>query len=46
LPLHIVTTDLLNGAETVVSSGELEQALLANAVIPLVFPKWTSSSRI
>ncbi|MNH22052.1 NTE family protein RssA [compost metagenome] len=38
LPLHIVTTDLLSGAETVLSSGELEQALLASAAIPLVFP--------
>ncbi|AJG13626.1 patatin [Pseudomonas plecoglossicida] len=38
LPLHIVTTDLLSGAETVLSNGELEQALLASAAIPLVFP--------
>jgi len=38
LPLHIVTTNLLSGAETVLSSGELEQALLASAAIPLVFP--------
>ena len=38
LPLHIVTTDLLSGAETVLSSGELGQALLASAAIPLVFP--------
>ncbi|EJT84357.1 patatin [Pseudomonas putida S11] len=38
LPLHIVTTDLLSGAETVLCNGELEQALLASAAIPLVFP--------
>ena len=38
LPLYIVTTDLLSGAETVLSSGELKQALLASAAIPLVFP--------
>lgn len=38
MPLHIVTTDLLSGAETVLSSGELRQALLASAAIPLVFP--------
>jgi NTE family protein len=38
LPLYIVTTNLLSGAETVLSSGELEQALLASAAIPLVFP--------
>jgi len=38
LPLHIVTTDLLSGAETVLSRGELGKALLASAAIPLVFP--------
>ncbi|WP_202368167.1 patatin-like phospholipase family protein [Pseudomonas sp. MWU318] len=38
LPLYIVTTDLLSGAETVLSSGDLKQALLASAAIPLVFP--------
>lgn len=38
LPLYIVTTNLLSGAETVLSSGELDQALLASAAIPLVFP--------
>lgn len=38
IPLYIVTTDLLSGAETVLSSGELKQALLASAAIPLVFP--------
>ncbi|SFP81667.1 NTE family protein [Geopseudomonas sagittaria] len=38
LPLHIVTTDLLNGAEIVLSHGDVEQALLASTAIPLVFP--------
>ncbi|TWC22245.1 MULTISPECIES: patatin-like phospholipase family protein [unclassified Pseudomonas] len=38
LPLHIVTTDLLSGAEELLSSGNAEQALLASAAIPLVFP--------
>lgn len=38
IPPYIVTTDLLSGAETVLSSGELKQALLASAAIPLVFP--------
>lgn len=38
LPLHIVTTNLLNGAEELLSSGNAEQALLASAAIPLVFP--------
>ncbi|MBP5076901.1 patatin-like phospholipase family protein [Pseudomonas chlororaphis] len=38
LPLHIVTTNLLTGAEEMLSSGSVEQALLASAAIPLVFP--------
>lgn len=38
LPLHIVTTNLLTGAEELLSSGNAEQALLASAAIPLVFP--------
>lgn len=38
LPLHIVTTNLLSGAEELLSSGSAEQALLASAAIPLVFP--------
>ncbi|XVJ50073.1 patatin-like phospholipase family protein (plasmid) [Pseudomonas sp. UBT] len=38
LPLHIVTTNLLSGAEELLSSGNAEQALLASAAIPLVFP--------
>lgn len=38
LPLHIVTTNLLTGAQEVLSSGDSEQALLASAAIPLVFP--------
>lgn len=38
LPLHIVATDLLSGAEVVLSHGEVEPALLASAAIPLVFP--------
>lgn len=38
LPLYIVTTNLLSGAEELLSSGNAEQALLASAAIPLVFP--------
>lgn len=38
LPLHIVATDILNGAEVVLSHGAIEPALLASAAIPLVFP--------
>ncbi|WP_432218617.1 patatin-like phospholipase family protein [Pseudomonas kribbensis] len=38
LPLYIVTTNLLTGAEELLSDGNAEQALLASAAIPLVFP--------
>jgi NTE family protein len=38
LPLHIVTTDALSGAEVVRSQGKLLDALLASAAIPLVYP--------
>ncbi|MDL2184589.1 patatin-like phospholipase family protein [Pseudomonas sp. ChxA] len=38
LPLYIVTTNLLSGAEELLSNGSAEQALLASAAIPLVFP--------
>ena len=38
VPLHIMTTDLLSGAEVLLSSGPAEPALLASAAIPAVFP--------
>lgn len=38
LPLHIATTNLLTGAEELLSRGSLEKALLASAAIPLIFP--------
>lgn len=38
LPLYIVTTNLLTGTDELLSSGSVEQALLASAAIPLVFP--------
>lgn len=38
LPLHIVTTDMLNGAEVLLSQGDLLNALAASAAIPLVYP--------
>lgn len=38
LPLHIVATDLLSGAEVLLSRGDAAQALLASTAIPLVFP--------
>jgi NTE family protein len=38
LPCHIVATDLLEGAEVLISSGAAVDALLASAAIPGVFP--------
>lgn len=38
LPMHVVTTDLLSGAEVLQSQGDLLNALLASAAIPLVYP--------
>lgn len=38
LPLHVVTTDLLSGAEVLQSRGDLLNTLLASAAIPLVYP--------
>lgn len=38
LPLHVLTTDLLSGAEVLQSQGDLLNALLASAAIPLVYP--------
>lgn len=46
LPLHIVASDLLNGAEVVLSHGDVEQALLASAAIPLVFPAVSIGGRL
>jgi len=38
LPCHIVATDLLEGAEVLLSTGSAIDALLASAAIPGVFP--------
>jgi NTE family protein len=38
IPCHIVATDVLEGTETVLSSGPVALALLASAAIPGVFP--------
>src|SRR5690349_13487396 len=38
IPCHIVATDVLEGTETVLSSGPVVQAALASAAIPGVFP--------
>ncbi|MGO4328617.1 patatin-like phospholipase family protein [Cupriavidus sp. 2TAF22] len=38
VPLYVVATDMQSGAEVVLSSGSLVQAVLASAAIPGVFP--------
>lgn len=38
IPLHIVTTDVLDGSEFVISSGSAVEALMASSAIPGVFP--------
>lgn len=41
LPIHVVATDALDGTEVILSSGDVEEALLASAAIPAVFPRVT-----
>jgi NTE family protein len=41
LPCHVVATDVLEGTEVTLSTGDAAQALLASAAIPAVFP-WVS----
>jgi NTE family protein len=38
VPLHVVATDLMNGTEVLLSSGDTVSAVLASAAIPGVFP--------
>lgn len=38
LPCHVIATDVLDGTEVVLSTGEVASALLASAAIPAVFP--------
>lgn len=38
IPLHVVTTDLLTGAEVLLSEGDARTAVLASAAIPGVYP--------
>ncbi|UVJ45601.1 patatin-like phospholipase family protein [Pseudomonas sp. LS1212] len=45
LPCHVVATDVLDGTEVILSSGEIEEALLASAAIPAVFPGVTIAGR-
>lgn len=37
IPLHIVTTDVMSGAEVLLSEGDASSAVLASAAIPAVF---------
>ncbi|HBO1414530.1 patatin-like phospholipase family protein [Pseudomonas aeruginosa] len=46
LPLHVVTTDLLSGAEVLQSQGNILDALLASAAIPLVYPPIEIAGRL
>jgi len=39
IPLHVVATNALSGSEVVLSSGDIDTALLASAAVPLVFPQ-------
>jgi NTE family protein len=38
IPLHITATDVLSGEEVLLSSGNVETALMASTAIPVVFP--------
>ncbi|MDH1932810.1 patatin-like phospholipase family protein [Pseudomonas sp. GD03696] len=46
LPLHVVATDLLSGAEVLLSRGGVQDALLASAAIPLVYPPVAIDGRL
>ncbi|HEY9400109.1 MAG TPA: patatin-like phospholipase family protein [Luteimonas sp.] len=45
LPCHVIATDVLDGTEVTLSSGDAAQALLASAAIPAVFPTVTIADR-
>jgi NTE family protein len=45
LPCHLVATDVLDGTEVTLSSGDVVTALLASAAIPAVFPAVTIGGR-
>jgi NTE family protein len=38
VPVHVVAADVLTGAEVVISSGPVVEAVMASAAIPAVFP--------
>ena len=45
IPCHVVATDVLDGSEVTLSSGDVLPALLASAAIPAVFPPVTIDGR-
>jgi NTE family protein len=45
LPCHVIATDVLDGTEVTLSSGDALQALSASAAIPAVFPPVTIDGR-
>lgn len=45
LPCHVIATDVLDGTEVTLSSGDVVTALLASAAIPAVFPSVTVEGR-
>jgi NTE family protein len=44
-PCHVVATDVLDGTEVVLSSGDMVPALLASTALPAVFPPVTVAGR-
>ncbi|MBO3274074.1 patatin-like phospholipase family protein [Pseudomonas schmalbachii] len=45
VPCHIVATDILDGTEVILSTGDATAALLASTAIPAVFPAVTIADR-
>jgi NTE family protein len=45
IPCHVVASDVLDGSEVTLSSGDVLPALLASAAIPAVFPPVTIDGR-
>jgi NTE family protein len=46
MPLHLVCAELVTGDEVVLSSGDIEQAILASTAIPGVFPPVLHEGRL
>ncbi|MFZ6047084.1 patatin-like phospholipase family protein [Pseudomonas sp. CR3202] len=45
VPCHVVATDVLDGTEVILSTGEATTALLASTAIPAIFPAVTIAGR-